>query len=140
MRRGHVPFLASMVLILGCGGTPETGTAVCPPPPDPRVIASIPSEPVTSGSATRGAALFERECTRCHSPQLAARGSRFFRDYPRLDCADYLAQASDPYLFLAISAGGPAIGRGELMKPFSEMLSEQEIADLVAYLESLPAK
>ncbi len=128
-------FFSMLVAVLGCGSTPENGVAVCPRAPEQGLLSSV-TEPPPAGDATRGAALFERECSRCHSVDLSARGSRFFRAYPRLDCADYLAQVTDRYLFVAISEGGLAVGRNELMKPFSELLTEQEIADLVAFLRA----
>jgi len=121
--------------IAGCGGTPETGIARCPTTPDAQVLAALAGT-APAGNATLGAELFARECTRCHAPDVAARDSRFFRDYPRLDCADYLAGVSDRYLFTAIAEGGLAIGREELMKPFAEHLDEQEIADLVTFLRA----
>ena len=135
MRRRQC-FFAMLVAVLGCGSTPETGVAVCPRAPEQELLSSVRPEPPPAGDASRGAALFERECSRCHSVDLSARGSRFFRAYPRLDCADYLAQVTDRYLFIAISEGGLAVGRNELMKPFSELLTEQEIADLVAFLRT----
>ncbi len=135
MRRRQC-FFTMLVAALGCGSTPETGVAACPRAPQPERLSSLRSELPPVGDATRGAALFERECSRCHSVDLSARGSRFFRAYPRLDCADYLAQVTDRYLFVAISEGGLAVGRNELMKPFSELLTEQEIADLVAFLRA----
>ena len=127
----------SALLLAACGGTPETGIARCPTPPDAAVLAALPGD-VAGGDAESGAALFARECTRCHAPDVAARDSRFFADYPRLDCDDYLAGVSDRYLATAIADGGVAIGRDELMKPFAPLLSEQEIADLVAYLRVRP--
>ncbi len=135
MRRPRC-FFTMLVAVLGCGSTPETGVAACPRAPEPQLLSTLPSEPPPAGDAIRGSALFERECSRCHSVDLSARGSRFFRAYPRLDCTDYLAQVTDRYLFIAISEGGLAVGRNELMKPFSELLTEQEIADLVAFLRA----
>ena len=135
MRRRYC-FFAVLVAVFGCGSTPETGVAVCPRAPEQELLPGVRAEPPPDGDATRGAALFERECSRCHSVDLSARGSRFFRAYPRLDCADYLAQVSDRYLFVAISEGGLAVGRNALMKPFAELLTEQEIADLVAFLRA----
>ncbi len=135
MRCRH-DFFAILVAVLGCGSTPDTGVAICPRAPEQELLSGARAEPPPAGDATRGAALFERDCSRCHSVDLSARGSRFFRAYPRLDCADYLAQVSDRYLFGAISEGGLAVGRNELMKPFAELLTEQEIADLIAFLRA----
>ncbi|MGH0028945.1 MAG: c-type cytochrome [Myxococcota bacterium] len=131
------PTLVSLLLALlcGCAGdAPMVGTASCPPAPDPVAAAAGALVAVPPGDPANGAVLFARECARCHSRDLALRGSRFFRDYPRLDCADYLAAAPPGYLWRSIARGGPAVGRDEAMKPFAELLSEEEIADLVAFL------
>ena len=132
--------LSSLVLLLvfasACARTPATGVARCPDPPDPSVLAALPEAPALAGDATRGDALFQRDCARCHSPRIEARESRLFRGYPRLDCDAYLAAAPDAYLQLAIANGGPAVNRDKLMKPFAEALSPQEIVDLIAGLRA----
>ncbi len=124
-----------LTALVGCAGAPETGIASCPPDPDPVMLEKAAGVAVRSGDIAQGRVLFERECTRCHSKELSLRGSRFFREYPRLDCDDYLARATPSYLYTAIAEGGVAIGRDELMKPFSPLLSDEEIASLVAFLK-----
>lgn len=132
----HSPALRLLVAcgLAACAGAPADGIARCPAPPDPAVLASL--EPVTrsGGNAVNGEIVFERECTRCHSHSLAGRGSRFFHDYPRLDCREYLEQASDAYLLRVIADGGPAAGRDEAMKPFRDVLGDRGLADVIAYL------
>ena len=121
--------------LAGCAAAPEgDGSAVCPPNPDPAVLASLPYVDPLAGNPERGVALFERECAKCHSRLLAARGSRFFRAYPRLDCREYLARASDAYLLTVIAEGGPAVGRDDAMKPFRDVLNDSQLADLIAHL------
>jgi len=127
------------------------GLAACaePPPgvlarcaaPRPAAVAAAPAEPPAEappGRAAAGAALFARECARCHSPRLADRGSRFFRDHPRLDCAPWREAVSAGYLWRVIAAGGEAVGLDEAMKGFADELSPQERADLVAHLRAGP--
>jgi mono/diheme cytochrome c family protein len=128
--------LAAVVWISagGCSAPPAGGVAPCPPPPDAAALAATGSISPAEGDAARGAAVFERECNRCHAPRPEDRASRFFHGYPRLDCADYRSRAPAGYLHTAIASGGPAVGRDEAMKPFADVLSEQEIADLVAFL------
>jgi len=136
MRRRRLRFLLLTLLLAGCGSTPEAGGAPCPPPPDPDRLASVGTTQLLAGEASRGAPLFAQECSRCHATDVSTRDSRFFREYPRLDCDAYLAQVTDRYLYVAIAEGGPAVGRKELMKPFRERLSEQQMADLVAQLRT----
>jgi mono/diheme cytochrome c family protein len=125
--------------LAGCVGAPAPDAiAQCPMPPDANLTSALPALEGPGGSAGRGATLFERECVKCHSRQLAARGSRFFMAYPRLDCPDYLALASDSYLRLVIAEGGPAVGRDEAMQPFGQVLGAQGLADVLAYLRGLP--
>lgn len=126
------PLLA--LLALGCLG-PSSGPAICPESPAPQEH-SAPAG-LVPGDAGRGASLFAANCARCHSPDIADRESRVFRRYPRLDCSEWLAGASDAYLYRIIAGGGVPFGKEERMKPFADQLSAAEISDLVAYLRSL---
>ena len=65
---------------------------------------------------------------------MADRGSRVYRGYPRLDCADWLASVSDAYLATVILRGGEPFGLETVMKPFEEELSPQQVADAVAFV------
>lgn len=136
MERAHlVPILAFAAALAGCGPPPDPDAlARCPSPPEASVLASLPGVTARVGDPARGEALFARECAKCHSRRLVDRGSRLFRDYPRLDCRDYLLHASPAYLSTAIAEGGPAVGRDEAMKPFAELLGAAGVADVVAYL------
>lgn len=138
-RRGTALLAGLAALAAGCAGdAPASGPASCPSAPDPAALAATAETEVAPGDAARGAALFQRECVRCHSAELAERGSRFFRAYPRLDCDAYLAAATPGYLHTTIAKGGEAVGRDPAMKPFEEALSAREIADLVAFLRAGP--
>ncbi len=130
---------ALAALALSCASGPSSGPAPCPPAgPSQRPEQLIFPPGLVDGDAARGEALFAAQCARCHSHDVSDRGSRLFRAYPRLDCADWLAGVSDAYLFRIISEGGEAMGKQALMKPFSDQLSGQEISDLVAYLRASP--
>jgi cytochrome c553 len=132
-----VATLALVWASAGCAAAPDPeAIARCPSDPDPGILAALPVGAVAVGDPDRGAALFARECAKCHSRALAGRSSRFFRAYPRLDC---LARASDAYLVRAVGDGGPAVGRDDAMKPFREPLGDAGLADVIAHLRSLPA-
>lgn len=127
--------LALVPLALACAGPPDPeALAPCAPPAEASVLATLSGNAGPQGGvATRGAEVFATTCARCHAPRLIERDSRLFHGYPRLDCA-ITAEAAPAYLELAIAGGGIAIGRNELMKPFADQLSSDQIADLVAYL------
>jgi mono/diheme cytochrome c family protein len=127
-------------LLLSCAGASPTQLAGCPigPVRGAPFAAAVPIP--AGGDAARGGRLFEAECSKCHAPRIAERGSRLFRAYPRLDCAAYLERADDGYLGTVISAGGAAVGLDDAMKPFGQRLTPAGIADLVAYLRAAPAQ
>ncbi len=123
-------------LLTACSSPPAAELAACARDPDPATLTQVSDVRVASGDRERGSALFRTQCEGCHAPLVAQRSSRFFRAYPRLDCSEYLARASDGYLFTAIFSGGAAGGREETMKAFSESLSERDIGDLIAFLRT----
>lgn len=129
---------AGLALVaVACAGAPdEAALGPCPTPPDAAVLAGLEGRGhPPAGDAVLGAEVFAVECVRCHAPRLVDRDSRMFHDYPRLDCPS-TAATSPAYLQLAIAEGGLAIQRDKLMKPFAEKLSQEQIADLVAYLRA----
>ena len=137
MRLGRLPVIGSCVIWLACGGGPASGPAACPAGPPAAAFARLPSPPtLAAGDPIRGGILFGEQCTRCHSEDVAQRGSRFFRGYPRLDCADWVSGVSDGYLYTVIAQGGVSVGKPEVMTGFDEFLSPLQISDLVAYLRS----
>ncbi len=119
----------------------------CAAPPEPDALAPCPTEQpnVTDGEslvasapgdAASGRSIFQQHCNRCHAQRLIARSSRLFHDYPRLDCPDYLETTSEPRLTAILLHGGEAFGLDKAMKPFADVLTPSEIADVVAYIRS----
>jgi cytochrome c oxidase cbb3-type subunit 3/ubiquinol-cytochrome c reductase cytochrome c subunit len=80
----------------------------------------------TMGDATRGAAVFERECARCHG----ARG--IGGPYVQLGGPELLASASNGFLRHAVTAGRP----GTAMPSFEKKLGETGVEDVIALLRS----
>lgn len=127
-----------LMCALACAGSSEPGQlAACPAGVRPALGLSQHAKPLAPGSAARGAELFARECAKCHSRLVSARGSRLFRGYPRLDCPKFVASVTDGYLHTVIAHGGPAVGLDAAMKPFAEKLGTGAVADLVGFLRSL---
>jgi cbb3-type cytochrome oxidase cytochrome c subunit len=99
-------------------------------------------EPPAPPSAARGAALFATYCAVCHGREGRGDGR-------------YAAQIGDPYLnlrkpgFHSISAGAPVdralarivqFGLPPTAMPGHEWLDRRQIADLVAYVQTLPTR
>ncbi|MBL9018546.1 MAG: c-type cytochrome [Myxococcales bacterium] len=81
-----------------------------------------------AGDLGRGAALYEAQCKTCHGDR-TSRGEAV-----HLANAMFQAQATDPFIRHAIKAGRP----GTKMLPFDK-LTEQDIADVVAFVRSFAA-
>jgi cytochrome c oxidase cbb3-type subunit 3/ubiquinol-cytochrome c reductase cytochrome c subunit len=84
-------------------------------------------QPVRSGDATRGQAVYEKNCQRCH-------GTRTQRvSAIHLANSVLLETASDAFLRRAIEAGRPPTS----MVPWKDALTPEQIDDVVAYVRSL---
>lgn len=82
------------------------------------------------GDSTNGAVLFTDWCANCHGPDgTTAVGS----DALIIVAPSYLSQATDEHLVEVISSGFP---EPDDMPTFRELLSSQEISDLLAWLRS----
>jgi cytochrome c oxidase cbb3-type subunit 3/ubiquinol-cytochrome c reductase cytochrome c subunit len=92
----------------------------------PRPIALPEREP--AGDATRGAALYARQCRSCHgAPNQAGKA-------PQLYNPEFLAAASPSFLRHSIQHGRPPTR----MPAFERRLTAAQVDDLVAWLVSLP--
>jgi cytochrome c551/c552 len=133
MRR-LAPLLAATFVLAGCGsGTTASPTAET-------VIGSVPTTTqatVAKGDATAGAALFESKgCTGCHTFAPAGSHSNIGPDLDKL--ADYAKQANQgsvqQFTAQSIKDPGAYIQPGYNISMPNFGLSDQQIADLVAYL------
>lgn len=84
---------------------------------------------VPPGTPGRGLALYQVDCERCHGPQ--GNGATRKNGYMSLNDPDFLAHASDAYLYRSIVDGRP----GAHMPSFKH-LSQQQLGDLVALIRS----
>jgi cytochrome c oxidase cbb3-type subunit 3 len=93
---------------------------------------NIPAKSLASvtlpGDIGRGSQLYTATCKTCHGDR-AARGEAV-----HLANTMFLSQASDPFIRHAIKTGRP----GTKMLPYDK-LSEQDIADIIAYVRSFAA-
>ncbi|MEE9606089.1 MAG: cytochrome c [Myxococcota bacterium] len=152
MRRAPLlprPLAAALLGLLlaapGCGA-PEQPPTPAPPsvpetPEPPRPPAAPPAPaPRQGGDPAAGAALYASQCASCH-------GERGDADGPVAAALDpkpakhsdgaYMNALSDAYLFQVIVEGGAAVGKSQMMMPWGQVLADDQIRDLVAYVRTL---
>jgi len=90
------------------------------------------------GDVERGAALHVRHCADCHGADGRAEVIVMHMDVPPKDQSDpvYMKTLPDEFLYLAICRGGEAVGRNFVMPAWGDLLSDQDIKDLVAQIRT----
>jgi mono/diheme cytochrome c family protein len=90
------------------------------------------------GDAKRGAALHKERCAECHGLDGKAQVIILHMDTPPHDQTDaeYMKKLPDQFLYLAVCRGGEAVGRSVVMPPWGDLLSDQDIRDLVAWIRT----
>lgn len=106
----------------------------------PFTVARAVSQP-TGGDAARGAGLYQRACFSCHGAPHTGAGATYALDQPLPETtqnehtAPMYTQADLETIFVQKLRQGSFLGFAGVMPPFStERLSEQDAADLTAYL------
>lgn len=86
--------------------------------------------------AFRGSLVFLNYCVTCHGPNADGNG-RAARLYDPRPANLRTSDKTNQYFRLIIRRGGKAVGRSEYMPPWGEELTEEQIGDVAAYLESI---
>ncbi|QJW83904.1 c-type cytochrome [Ramlibacter terrae] len=84
----------------------------------------------------RGSLVFFNYCMTCHGPNADGRGraARLYNPPP----ADLRASDKNAtYMRQIVRLGGKAMGRSEFMPPRGEELTDEQVTDVVAYLQSM---
>ena len=84
----------------------------------------------------RGSLVFLNYCVTCHGPNADGNGraARLYDPRPaNLRASDKNAE----YMRLMVRRGGKDMGRSEFMPPWGEELTDEQIGDVVAYLQSI---
>jgi cytochrome c oxidase cbb3-type subunit 3 len=91
------------------------------------------------GSVERGAALHLKYCAECHGADGKADVIVMHMDTPPKDQSDavYMKTLPDAYLYLAVCKGGLGVGKNFIMPAWGDLLSDQDIKDLVAQIRAL---
>jgi cytochrome c oxidase cbb3-type subunit 3 len=93
-----------------------------------------------AGNAVHGQEIYDQLCWRCHGRSGKSDGpvSEAMNPRPR-DLTDrtYMSGISDEDLLNVIKQGGAGVGKSPAMMAFKDVLSDEDIRDLVAYLRTL---
>jgi mono/diheme cytochrome c family protein len=92
------------------------------------------------GDAGRGAALHLKHCAECHGADGKAEVIVMHMDVPPKDQSDpaYMKTLPDDFLYLAICRGGEGVGKNFIMPAWGDLLSDQDIKDLIAQIRTFP--
>jgi len=90
------------------------------------------------GDAVQGAALHLKHCAECHGVDGKGDAIVMHMDVPPRDQSDpdYMKTLPDEFLYLAVCKGGEAVGRNFIMPAWGDLLSDQDIKDLVAQIRT----
>jgi mono/diheme cytochrome c family protein len=87
-------------------------------------------------SIFRGSLVFFNYCVTCHGPNADGNGraARLYDPRPaNLRASDKNAE----YMRLIVRRGGKAMARSEFMPPWGEELTDEQVGDVVSYLQSI---
>jgi mono/diheme cytochrome c family protein len=101
------------------------------------LLAASPLPAMAAGEARRGEPLYQRYCTGCHGVDGRGGAKNFMPHVGALTRKDYIEHLGDDYLTFVINEGGEAAGKSSYMPAWKSVLSEQDVADVVAYVRSL---
>ena len=139
--------LGAAFVAIACGESGDTSPPAAsseqPAPPSEPPAAPPAAEVADTGfiaDADRGAGSYATYCASCHGPRGNADGPAAASLNPppaRHSDAAYMDALSDEYLFRVIQEGGAAVGKSPLMAPWSGVLSDHQIRDVVAFIREL---
>jgi len=96
----------------------------------------ILSAAIAAGDASRGQVLFLRYCQGCHGPDGKGGGKGFMPHVGPLARKGYIDTMPDEYLETVIAEGGLATGKSGYMPSWKTTLTEQDIADVIAFIRT----
>lgn len=130
MKRIAMILLVLAVLLTACSGSPKESTAIAPVP----AAYAGKTNPLGAEAAVEGAAIFHNSCEPCHGPQGHGDGpAGVTLDPAPKNLADLQVKVGDDYLFWRISDGKD----GTSMSPWKNILTEEQIWQLVAFINTL---
>jgi mono/diheme cytochrome c family protein len=122
---------ATAICLLAAGAAFAQGSAKVPQG------ALLPKDSVEAATF-RGGLVFSNYCVTCHGINADGNG-RAARLYNPKPANLRMSDKNDAYFGLIVRKGGAALGRSEFMPTWEAELTNEQIADLVAYLRSINA-
>jgi len=98
----------------------------------------IASAPALCDDPQRGEPMYQRYCAGCHGADGRGGGKNFMPHVGALTRKGYTDLLEDSYLEAIVAEGGEAFGKSAYMPAWKTTLSRQEIADVIAYIRTLP--
>jgi mono/diheme cytochrome c family protein len=91
---------------------------------------------MAAGDARHGEAVFLQYCQGCHGPDGRGGGKGFMPHVGPLARKGYIETVPDEYLAAVITEGGLAVGKSAYMPSWRTTLTEQDIADVIAFIRT----
>jgi len=144
--QGKILLLLALWLIMGCGVSDEE---VASPNGDPKggfysLAVLNRFESGLDAELARGKELYLSNCAICHGESGDGKGfnaynlkSNFGIQPFDFTASNGLAQLSLDEVRKAITYGGPAVNKSQYMPPWGGLLKDQQIADLIAFVQTL---
>jgi mono/diheme cytochrome c family protein len=142
----HLALFFALVLLLtlalsACGGSPATEA---PPAADAKPAVPAPyagtTNPVAGDSTAiaAGKALYDQDCASCHGASGKGDGPAAAALDPKpQDLADNAASLGDDYMYWRIAEGGAMAPFNSAMPAWKDILSSDEIWQVIAYVHTL---
>ena len=87
----------------------------------------------------RGSLVFFNYCVTCHGPNADGNG-RAAKLYDPRPSNLRTSDKNEQYMKLIVRNGGRSMARSEFMPPWGDELTEEQIADVTSYLQSINAR
>ncbi|HEX6362508.1 MAG TPA: cytochrome c [Albitalea sp.] len=113
-----------------------TGAGALAAPPAPGTSGPLLARDSREAAVFRGTLVFSTYCVTCHGV-LGDGNGRAARLYDPKPANLRASDKNDAYVKLMVVRGGAALGRSEFMPAWSEELTDEQIADVVAFLRSI---
>lgn len=94
--------------------------------------------PALSGDPQRGEPKYQRYCSGCHGADGRGGAKNFMPHVGALTRKGYTDLLEDNYLAAIIAEGGEPYGKSAYMPAWKSTLSDEDIADVIAYVRTFP--
>ena len=129
----RLAFFAATMMLVSAGQVRAQGVPMSSLPETSRPLLARDGP---DASQFRGSLVFHNYCITCHGPNADGNG-RAARLYNPRPANLRNSDKNEAYMKLIVNRGGQAMNRSEFMPPWGEELTQEQIGDVVAYLQSI---